>query len=239
MKRLFIVLSVLAAILAGGAQVNAQSRKEKMAEMKERIKYQRELRKEKLKGATEKASKMSRNAAKDYEKQGWKAAPGKMPIAKQLDNSFIYENELDDYGSNLYIAGTAKSVSTNYDAAKMQAMQLARIDIANNMEADIYGIVENNIGVATKGPGRNVGTVETVSTIKNEIASKMGRVITAVELYREPNSYETEVMLIIYYNAQDARNIANEAIEAELKAKADKLSKKVDEMREKNKQNNK
>ena len=81
MKRL---ISLIAGILILAANVSsAQSSKEIMKERKE-------LHKASKKELNEKASKDARKEAKKLSKEGWKTAPGALPLEKQLDKYISY-----------------------------------------------------------------------------------------------------------------------------------------------------
>lgn len=72
----------------------------------------------------EKASKAARKEAKKLEKEGWLSAPGALPIEKQLDKSYTMQYEYDYEGYPKFIMAEGMSTAGNYDAAKMQALEL-------------------------------------------------------------------------------------------------------------------
>ena len=116
MKKLF--LAMFAAIMCG-MTVCAQSYED--------IRQEREIiRKMSKSELNEKASKSAKKEAKKLVKEGWLAAPGALPIEKQLDRSYMMQMEYDEDMFPKYIMGEAMSVSNNYDAAKIQATTLAK-----------------------------------------------------------------------------------------------------------------
>ena len=72
-----------------------------------------------------KASKDAAKMAKQYKKEGWVVAPGQLPLERQLDRSFQLMIELDENGYQKYVSGEGQSIGNNYDAAKMQALEMA------------------------------------------------------------------------------------------------------------------
>ena len=108
-----IILSVIAAMLLSTSGVAmAQTSKEQRKE-------RQELAKATKKELSEKASKAARKEAKRLTKEGWMAAPGALPLDKQLDRSYMMQYQYDDEGFPKYIMAEAMSTAGNYDAAKM------------------------------------------------------------------------------------------------------------------------
>ena len=104
MKKLLLSLSL---ILAATLFLSAQTAKEIAKERKE-------------------LKKLSQKEAKKYAKEGWLVSPGALPIEKQLDKAYQMQYERDEASFPKYIMGEAMSIGENYDAAKMQALELAK-----------------------------------------------------------------------------------------------------------------
>ena len=116
MKR--IILCVFA-ILCLSANMNAQISKDVRKE-------RQEIRKASKKELNEKATKTARKEAKKLSKEGWITVPGALPLEKQLDKSYMMQKEFDEDMYPKYLMGEAMSIGENYDAAKMQALELAK-----------------------------------------------------------------------------------------------------------------
>ncbi|MDE6036984.1 MAG: hypothetical protein K2G05_01830, partial [Duncaniella sp.] len=101
---------------------------------KEQIKERKELAKQTKKQLGEKASKTARKEAKKLAKEGWTVSPGALPMEKQLDKSYMMQYEYDKDGFPQFIMGEAMSVGGNYDAAKMQALELAKQNLAGQVQ---------------------------------------------------------------------------------------------------------
>ena len=101
----------------------AQTAKEVQKQRKEIYKMSKEE-------LNQKATKDARKAAKEYKKEGWKAAPGALPLEKQLDRLYLMRMEVDADMYPKYLTGEAMSIAESYDAAKIQAMELARLNLA-------------------------------------------------------------------------------------------------------------
>lgn len=201
-----------------------QSYKEFMKERKELSK----LTKDQLK---ERASKSARNEAKRLKKQGWQVAPGALPMDKQLDRKYEMELELDiETGFPKFIKGEAISIGANYDAAKMQAMNLAKIELAGNISTEVAALIESRVANNQLGPDEAVSTAESVMGAKNMIAQSIGRTITALEVYRETSNRNKEVRVVLLYNSEMAKAAAKKAIREDMTKKADKLVDQLDDI---------
>lgn len=219
MKRLFVVVA-LACAAALSSYAYAQDYKEIMKQRKEMSKMtESEL--------YSKVDKTVKKEAKTLAKEGWKAAPGALPLEKQLERSYKMQYEIDEYGFPAFILGDAQSVGGNYDAAKMQAMNLAKVQLAGNIQTEVVGLVENAVGNKQLNQEEAVSTTESVMGAVNMIAQNIGRVITVVEMYRDVDKKNKEVRVLIFYNAEMAKQAAEAAIREDLEAKGGELVDKV------------
>ena len=91
---------------------------------KEQIKERKLIKSSTQSELKQKASKVARKEAKKLYKEGWTITPGALPIEKQLDKSYMMSYEYDDNMFPKFIMGEAMSIGENYDAAKMQALEL-------------------------------------------------------------------------------------------------------------------
>ncbi len=178
----------------------------------------------------EKASKAARKAAKDYTKDGWETVPGALPIEKQLDKSYLMQYEYDQDFFPKYIMGEAMSIGENYDAAKMQALELAKQNLAGQIQTEITALVENSVANKQLAEEQASSVTSSVMASKNLISQSIGRTITVIELYRTKQNKNKEVLVRIAYNSDMAKKAAKEAIRKDLEAKGDELHGKLDEL---------
>lgn len=199
-----------------------QSYKDFMKERKEISKFT----KDKIK---EKASKDARKEAKRLKKQGWQVAPGSLPMEKQLDRLYEMQYEVDlNTGYPKFIKGEAMTTGGNYDAAKMQAVNLAKIELAGNISTEIAAIIDNEVANKQLDPQEATSISESVMGAKNFISQSIGQTITALELYRDLPNKNKEVRVVIMYNSDMAKAAAKKAIQNELMEKGDKLIDQLD-----------
>jgi len=217
-----ILLFVVALLLTGGS-VQAQS-------VKELQKERRELAKASKAELSQKASKAARKEAKKLTKEGWGTTPGALPLDKQLDKSYMMQYEYDDTMFPKYIMGEAMSIAENYDAAKMQALELAKQNLAGQIQTEITALVENTVANKQLSEEQAASVTQSVMSSKNLISQSIGRTIPVVEVYRTLSNKNKEVLMRIAYNSQMAKEAAKKAIRKDLERKGDDLHKQLDEL---------
>lgn len=201
----------------------AQSSKE---QMKERKGHMKSLRAE----LNQKSSKDARKDAKKYRKEGWITSPGALPIEKQLDRSYLMESDIDENGYPKFITGEAQSIGENYDAAKMQALELAKQNLAGQIQTEITALVENTVANKQLSQEQAASVTQSVMSSKNLISQSIGRIIPVVELYRTLPNKNKEVRVRIAYNSEMAKEAAKRIVREDLEKRGDDLHKKLDEL---------
>lgn len=201
----------------------AQSQKEIMKERKQTAK----LSKSELNA---KASKAARKEAKTLKKEGWQNAPGALPIDKQLDKSYTMQYEYDEDLFPKYLMGEAMSIGQNYDAAKMQALELAKQNLAGQIQTEVTALIENTVANEQLAPEEAASVTKSIMASKNLISQSIGRTLPVIELYRTLSNKNKEVLVRIAYNAKMAKAAAKAAVQKDLEKRGDDLHKKLDEL---------
>ena len=228
MKKVFLTIKsvvIASAILAVSSQaVEAQTQREIAKERKVLSKMSKsEL--------NSRAGKTARKEAKKLTKQGWVVAPGVLPLEKQLDRAYQMQYEYDENLFPKYIMGDAISIGENYDAAKMQALELSKQNLAGQIQTEITTLIENSVANQQMTKEQAVSIVESVTASKNLILQSIGRVIPVVETYRINNRTKNrEVSLRIAYNSDMAKEAAKKAIRQDLEEKGNKLHEQLDQV---------
>lgn len=212
---------ILSALFVTALPVMAQTDKDAWKERKELRKMSRDALKEK-------ASKDARKDAKRLTKEGWKSAPGALPIERQLDRSYIMQQEFDDDMFPKYLMGEGMSTGENYDGAKMQALELAKQNLAGQIQTEITALVESNVANKQLSADDAATVTQTVMGAKNFISQSIGRVITVVEVYRTNKKGNKEVLVRVAYNSAMAKEAAKKAVRKDLESKGDDLIKQLD-----------
>lgn len=150
------------------------------------------------------AEKAAKQEVKRLTKEGWKVPVGGLPMEMQLTKSYQYQMDIDDFAQPKYIFGQSTSGGSFYDAAKMQAQELAKSDIAGNLSTEITRTV--NIMLENK----QISQAEAQSCsniIQRGVSSSAQRlysVIPLIEIYRDRKGGGVEVLVRLAYNKKKA-----------------------------------
>lgn len=193
-------------------------------------KERQEIRKASKSDLNARATKDARKEAKKLAKEGWITAPGALPLAKQLDKSYLMQMEYDEDMYPKYLMGEAMSIGENYDAAKMQALELAKQNLAGQIQTEVTALIENTVANQQLANEDASSITKSIMGAKNLISQSIGRTIIVMECYRVKSNKNKEVLVRIAYNGAMAKAAAKKAIQDELKSKGEDLQKKLDEI---------
>lgn len=203
--------------------MTAQSAKETAKERKALIKASKsEL--------NDKASKAARKEAKRLKKEGWTTAPGALPLDKQLDKSYLMQYQFDENMYPKYIMGEGMSIGGNYDAAKMQALELAKQNLAGQIQTEITALIENTVANKQLSAEEAASVTQSVMASKNLISQSIGRTIPVVEAYRTLSNKNKEVLVRIAYNSEMAKEAAKDIVRKDLEQRGDELHGDLDRL---------
>lgn len=220
MRKMFVCTF---AILCLSANITAQTTKDVRKE-------RQEMRKASKSELNEKASKAARKDAKKLTKEGWITAPGALPLEKQLDKSYMMQMEYDDDMYPKYLMGEAMSIGENYDVAKMQALELAKQNLAGQIQTEVTALIKNSVANQQLANEDASSLTQSIMGAKNLISQNIGRTITVMECYRIKTNKNKEVLVRIAYNGAMAKAAAKRAIQEELNEKGEEIHKKLDEI---------
>ena len=122
------------------------------------------------------------------------------------------------------------SIGENYDAAKLQASELAKLNLAGQIQTEVTALIESTVANKQLSAGEAASITETVAANKNLISQSIGRTIPLIEMYRTLPNKNKEVMVRIAYNSRMAREAAKNAIRGELEKKGEDLHLKLDKI---------
>ena len=220
-KNVFLCLISFMLLSLNVAFAQEKSAKEIMEERKEIAKLSK-------KALTEKASKDARKEAKRLKKQGWQIAPGALPLDKQLDKSYLMQYEYDENGYQKYLMGEAISTGENYDGAKMQALELAKQNLAAQVQTEITALVENQVANSQLSAEDAATVTKSIMSSKNLISQSIGRTITVMEVFRTLENKNKEVLVRIAYSMEAAMETAKNAVRKSLEEQGEDLHEELD-----------
>lgn len=197
---------------------------------KEQKKERKEMSKMTKDELNSKASKIARKEAKALKKEGWLVTPGTLPIDKQLDKSYQMQYEIGKDMMPKYLMAEGMSIGENYDAAKLQATEIAKQNLAGLIQAEITALVENTVANEQLAQEKANSIAQTISASKSYISQKIGRTLPVVELYRVKKDKNKEVLVRLAYDTETAMNVAKQILKEELEKKGEDLHKELDQI---------
>lgn len=135
-----------------------------------------------------KAGKEAKKEAKKLAKEGWKTVPGLESLENQLEKSYRLQSELDPKGYPAYFTGQGSATAADYDAAKRQALALARQNIARQLQSDLEAITRVTSDATAELTARDI------------VIQSLGRLTPAMEIYRRTESGRYEVLVTLAYS---------------------------------------
>jgi hypothetical protein len=220
MRILFSFFLTLLVLFFSESNANAQKKPIKAAE--------KELKSRTLKKA--------RKEAKQLKRDGYGVAPGALPIDKQVEMSWIRSIEMEEEsGYPKYITANGNAVGESITAAKLQANEIAKFELAGTIATNVAALIEGNIANAQLNTNEAASVTEIAGAIKNLVVQEIGRVIPLLEIYRPVGKNNVEVNIRIAYNSELAIEAAKKVFRKELKDKTNILHEKLDKLLEFNK----
>lgn len=222
MKARIIISLLAAAAVLFSVEANAQVAPKKEHRALER--QEKFLNKE----IQEKALKEARKEAKRLEKEGYRVPVGKLPLEKQLEDSWQAQVTTDADGVPYYFIATATSVGSNFAAASMSATNTAKLDIAGQIQTQIASVVEQKIADNEISADNAVAVNSFVSASKSVINNTLGRVLKFIEIYKTLENGNIQAQVTLGYNTEIATKEAILAMLKTLDADAEDLMKELD-----------
>jgi hypothetical protein len=185
MKKLIIILIAVVAQLS----VNAQNKKATF------IKVKKDIRKE----------------AKSIEKSGWANLPGDLPISQQLNATFEKQMAEDDSGLPKFIVGSGIAKGATQAAAEMQALELAKLNLLNIMEANVNAVVNTDISNNQITDKEASSITKTLQVATSKVSKKLQFMSPTLKIMRKSNGLY-EVRIVIAYNFEMVRKMLQQEI---------------------------
>jgi hypothetical protein len=176
-----------------------------------------------------KAPKEVQKRAREYSKKGYYVAIGALSIERQLTEAWMRETEKDTLGSPKYIVASGQSVGQSQIAAKIQATEAAKLQLAGILETKMAALIENNIANAQLNKEEAVSVTNTVANSKSIIVQEIGRIIPLLELYKDIGK-NIEANIRIAYKSDTALEMAKSVIRKQLEEELKLQKEKVDKL---------
>jgi hypothetical protein len=177
-----------------------------------------------------KAVKEARKEAKSFKKKGYNVAPGALPMEKQIESAWMRQYETDEDGYPLYIVASGNSVANTTAAAKLQATELAKLELAGSISTQVAALIESSVANQQLNAEEAASVTKTVAAAKNIIAQELGRTIPLFEIYKTLPNKNIETNVRIAYNSKKANEIAKRAITKKLEEETDIAHDKLEKL---------
>lgn len=167
--------------------------------------------KELKKDVSSKAIRSARVEAKKYKKVGYYVAPGALLLDKQLERTWMAQYETNDKNEPKYIMAAGISVGESQTAAKLQAIETAKLELAGQINTQVAALIENSIANQQLNNEEAASVTKTVAASKNLIAQEIGQVLPMLEMYKKIGK-NIEVNVRLAYNLATAFDVAKRVI---------------------------
>ena len=182
------------------------------------------------KNLKKKSVKIARKEAKKLKKQGYFVAPGALPMDKQLEKAYVKQNMEDENGYPTYIVASGNSVAGTQTAAKIQAMETAKLNLAGTISTNVAALIKNSIANEQLTREEANTVTKTVAASKSIIAQNLGRVIPLSELYKNVGSDNIQCDLQIAYDSKTAMDMAKQVIRKQLEEETEIAHEQLDKL---------
>ncbi len=173
--------------------------------------------------------KLLKKQLKEFKTDGWKINPGQLPLETQLENSFKAQSEIDAMGYEVWIVGEGRSTGSIYDAARTQAITVAKGEIAQKLRTDMTSTIEQDLANEQFGADEAESIAKTiVSQQGRSIDQQLNRPKTLMECFRKLPNGNTEVLIRCAISSETVNKLAKAAIQ---QARRDNLIKDVERVK--------
>ena len=176
--------------------------------------------------------KLLKKQVKEFKSDGWKTNPGQLPLETQLANSFKTQSEVDAMGYDVWIVGEGRSIGTIYDAARTQALTVAKGEIAQKLRTDMTSTIEQDLANEQLGGDDAESLAKTIVAQQGRsIDQTLSRPKTLMECFRKLPNGNTEVLIRCAISADTVSKLAKAAIQ---QARRDNLLKDIEKVKSQN-----
>ena len=114
-----------------------------------------------------------------------------------------------------YIFGQAISGGGFYDAAKMQAVELAKAELAGNIATDLTTLVNLKLENQQISADKASSASEIIQKGRSLVSQKLGPTIPLIEIYRTTKEGVVEVQIRLAYDKEKGIKAALDAMNPE------------------------
>ncbi|MDR1556121.1 MAG: hypothetical protein LBS88_03695 [Tannerellaceae bacterium] len=168
--------------------------------------------------------------AKKFEKDGYRAFLGDLPMEKQIENAWVKTVDVNASGYPEYIVGNAQVTAGNVTAAKSQALHAAKVEIASLTSAMIASLIESSVAnnEVTNGEAQTLN--KHLQASKELVVADLGQVTKDLEVYRELPNKNIQIITRLSYSATQALEAARQKLQKQMEGETQDLHRKLDKV---------
>ena len=160
-------------------------------------------------------AKEAKKEAKRLKKEGWSVPAGNLPLEMQLAQAYKLQAEVNNEMQPKYIFGQAISGGGFYDAAKMQAVELAKAELASNILTDLTTIVNVKLENRQISADQATSASEIIKEGEAVVSQQLVSPIPLVEIYRTLKDGTVEVQIRFAYEKEKGLKTGINALNTE------------------------
>ena len=173
---------------------------------------------------------MAIDESKRLTKDGWQVAPGSLSLENAVYESVLKSKERDESGNPKYFIADGNAVAQTYTAGQMQAQEVAKVQIASQIQTSVASIVEANIANEQLSTTEAASVTKVVQSSKSIVQAKLGYVQPLFIISRPVANSQVEVQAKMAYSYRNALDMYKATIKTELEKEATINSQKIDSL---------
>lgn len=146
--------------------------------------------------------------------EGWQVKPGSLSLEAQQRRS----SQAQLFEEDKWLVGSASSVGSVYDAARLQAMTLAKSEVAGQMETQISELIDAKAENQELGQGTAESAISIAMKSKAiTIDKKVKRPRILMECYRNLPNGNVEVLVRLAIDRTTINDLAEQIVDDAIK----------------------
>lgn len=148
--------------------------------------------------------KTIKQEAKRLKKEGWMVAIGSPFIEEQLQKAIKLQREEDGNHQSRYFFGNAISGGSYYDAARIQATELAKANLAGMITTELTSAVNIMLGNKQISQNEAQSASEILLQAKSAFKQRLNGIDPVIDVYRNKKDGTVEVQIRFAYEKSKA-----------------------------------
>lgn len=183
-----------------------------------------------LKNKNVKAIRKARKEARQYKRDDWSVAAGALPMDMMFEKSWTYQLAESKPGRKKYIWADQTATGQTHAGAKMQAIELAKVDLASQIEAEIISLTEASVAnqQLTRDEAQTIQKV--VQGSKSIVTQTLTNVEPTVLIYKDIGDNNVQCKVMLFFDKEDTVEQAKKKIKKKLEEETEIIHDKLDKM---------